>query len=61
MRVRKIITHSEGCNRSKTQSFVTTEVGIAKERPKQGGEIGGAIEDVEESGGCDALHVEHRG
>lgn len=52
-------THSEGCNASKTQRKVATEVGITKESAQQGGEIDAAIEYVEESGGGDTRHIKH--
>lgn len=53
-------TYNEGCNWSKTQCLVATEIGVTQEGAKQGGEIGGAIEYVEESGCGDTLHIENR-
>lgn len=46
---------------TEAKGLEAAKVGVTQESTDQGGEIGGAIEDVDDVCGCDALQVEHSG
>lgn len=53
--------YEEGGDGAESQGVVAAEVGVAEVGSEQGGEVGGAVEDVEKRGCGNALHVEHCG
>lgn len=53
--------YEEGGDGAESEGFVAAEVGVAEEGSDQGGEVGGAGEDVDERSCGNALHVEDGG
>lgn len=50
--------YQERWNGGDSESFVAAEVGVGDESSEQSSEVAGAVEDVDDIGSCDGLHVE---